>query len=127
MAEVQLAAVIQRVLASEQRAREAEQRARDAEEKALIMERAMLNTKSRFDNMKDTHLGLVSDIARRIETIAKVAAIIKGVESGAVVPVLVEAADIITRNTDDIESRCIELGAELRHEANAPAISEFEH
>ena len=127
MADVQWAAVLQRVLDSEQRAREAEQRARDAEAKVLIMERAMSDMKSRNDSMREAHLGQVSRIVSQNESITSVVPILKLVDHGPLVPILGELADCVTRHTDAVHSRCTELAMELQPEANAPNISQFEH
>ena len=114
MAEVQLAAVIQRVLASEQRAREAEQRARDAEEKALIMERAMEYYKSRCAE----HSTTIVEICVLASMADNRAEFIRQVSANTMQKTAIEIRDKMT----EIEQLCEHLVSD-----EVPDISEFEH
>ena len=113
MAEVQLAAIIQRVLASEQRAREAEQRARDAEEKALIMERAMKYYKGRCAEHNNT----IFDIQTLALMAENRAEFIRATSTNTVQTTTLE----IRENMVEIEALCEHLIEEV------PVISQFEH
>ena len=113
MAEVQLAVIIQRVLASEQRAREAEQRARDAEEKTLIMERAMKYYKGRCAEHNNT----IFDIQTRALMAENRAEFIRATSTNTVQTTAL-----------GVREKMVEIEALCEHPIEeVPVISQFEH